>query len=1077
MDDNDFISLKVNDYLQSSNKQHDAMRKYFLLLFSVCLWQHLLTQKTKAPVSTSIINHDGVFIKKLEYRLIGPFRGGRSAAVTGSYRNKTTFYFGATGGGVWKTVDGGNNWFPIADKYFGGSIGSIAVAPSDETIIYVGEGENTMRGNVSEGLGGMWRSDDGGKTWTNIGLKDGRHIIRIIIHPKNPDIVWVAVMGHLFGPNEQRGIYKTTDGGKTWKQTLFVNNQTGCSDLVMEPGNPNVFYAGTWRLIRTAYSLESGGEGSGLWKSTDAGETWVNISAKKGLPKNTWGIVGVAVAPSNTDKIYAIIENKDGGLYMSQDAGETWTLQSKDNNIRQRAWYYTKVYVDPQNENQVYCPNVSFMVSMDGGKTFKSKSTPHGDHHDLWIDPEDGNRMIVADDGGGQVSFDGGNNWSTYLNQPTAQVYRVSTDNAFPYRILGGQQDNSAFRIRSRTYGSAITLNDMETAAGSESGYVVADPLNPDITYGGNYMGMLQRLDHKTGESRLINVWPIDNMGAGAVAAKYRFQWNYPIFFSPNNPKRLYAAGNHLFVTENEGKSWEQISPDLTTNDNSKQVSSGGPITQDNTSVEYYCTIFTATESPYEKDLLWTGSDDGLIYMSRDAGKNWENVTPKNCSNCLPKTEMGMMWNCVEVDPFKKGAAYFVGTRYKSDDFRPYIYKTEDYGKTWKLIVNGINPMHFTRTLRADLKRQGLLYAGTEYGMYISYDDGKNWQPFQLNLPVVPITDLTIKNNNLIVGTQGRSIYILDDLGIVQQRNEDLLTKNLFVFSVEPAYRMPGGGRRGRMSNSATNKFQTEGINPPNGVVFNYYIKNVNDSTKLSIDILDKDKKKIKNYSTFSKEDKIELVPGMNLFIWDMNHPPAEKEDGLILWNGFVGGPKAAPGNYFARFKSGNDSLEIPFTILADPNYQTTQKEYEEQVSFLLAVRDKFSEVMTALKNIREIRQQMNEFSARNEKEVPKEVKQQIDTINKQMLSVEEALHQTKAKSSQDVLNFPIKLDDKLSSVYGVASAGNTAPSKQSREAYNELAGLIDIQLEKLKKILIEDVGKLNHLIHEKNLPVIGLKK
>jgi photosystem II stability/assembly factor-like uncharacterized protein len=468
-----------------------------------------------------------------------------------------------------------------------------------------------MRGNVSEGLGGMWRSDDGGKSWKNIGLKDGRHILRIVIHPKNPDIVWAAVMGHLFGPNEERGIYKTMDGGKTWKRTLFINNQTGCSDLVMEPGNPKVFYAGTWRLIRTPYSLESGGEGSGLWKSTDGGDTWTNISTKKGLPKGAWGIVGVAVALSNTDKIYSIIENANGGLYMSADGGETWTLTSGDNNIRQRAWYYTKVFVDPKNENRVYCPNVGFMRSNDGGRTFQSISTPHGDHHDLWIDPEDANRMIVADDGGAQVSFDGGNNWSTYLNQPTVQIYRVSTDNAFPYRIMGGQQDNSAFRIKSRTYSAAITAADMENTAGSESGYVVADPLNPDITYGGNYMGSLQRLDHRTGESRAINVWPIDNMGAGAEAAKYRFQWNFPIFFSPHNPKRLYAAGNHLFTTEDEGKTWQVISPDLTTNDKKKQASSGGPITQDNTSVEYYCTIFTATESWIEKDLLWTGSDDG----------------------------------------------------------------------------------------------------------------------------------------------------------------------------------------------------------------------------------------------------------------------------------------------------------------------------------------------------------------------------------------------------------------------------------------------------------------------------------
>ena len=1048
------------------------MRKIFffatILISTVAFAQKKNTVTPPAPAAAA--DADSVLLSKTKYRLIGPFRGGRSGAVTGSYKNKNTFYFGAAGGGVWKTTDGGSNWKNISDKYFGSSIGAVAVAPSDESVVYVGEGENTMRGNVSEGLGGMWRSEDAGKSWKNIGLKDGRHIIRIVIHPRNPDILWVAVMGHLFGPNDERGVYKSTDAGKTWKRTLFVNNQTGCSDLVMEPGNPSVLYAGTWRLLRTPYSLESGGEGSGLWKSIDGGETWTNIAANKGLPKGVWGIVGVAIAPSNTDKIYCLVENKDGGLFMSNDGGETWTLQCSDNNIRQRAWYYTKVFIDPKNENKVYCPNVDFMLSTDAGKTFQSLNTPHGDHHDLWIDPEDANRMIVADDGGAQISFDAAKNWSTYLNQPTVQVYRVSTDNAFPYRVLAPQQDNGAFRIRSRTYGAAITATDMENAAGSESGYIVADPLNPDITYGGNYMGSLQRLDHRTGESRALNVWPIDNMGAGADAAKYRFQWNYPIFFSPNNPKKLYAAGNHLFSTEDEGKTWQMISPDLTTNDKKKQVSSGGPITQDNTSVEYYCTIFTATESWVEKDLLWTGSDDGLVNVSKDGGKNWENVTPKDCPPW-------MMWNCIEVDPFKKGAAYIVGTRYKLDDFKSYIYKTEDYGKTWKLITSGINPLHFARCLRADRKRPGLLYAGTEYGMYISYDDGNSWKSFQLNLPVVPVTDLAIKDNDLIVGTQGRSIYILDDLTMVQQKNGNILNKNLHVFEVNPAYLMPGGGRRGGGGGFGGAPLSNVGLNPSNGVVINYFMKSVTDSTKLSVEVLDKNKKSIKIFSTSSKENKVDIMKGMNQFEWDMNYPEAEKVDGLILWNGFIRGPKAAPGNYFAKIKSGNDSTEVPFTILADPNYKTSLTEYQEQFNHLITIRDKSSEIMKAIKNIRDIRQQMNDFSARVGKDLPKEIKQQIDTINKQMNVVEEALHQTKAKSGQDVLNFPIRLDDKLSSIYNASSAGYSGLSKQTKDAYEELVVLIDDQLGKLKKIMSEDVAKLNQLIHEKTLPVIGLKK
>ena len=1045
-----------------------------LLLFfvtTIFAQKTLPTGRQAKPVSvTAPEDKTDVLFKNLKYRLIGPFRGGRSAAVTGSFKNKNTFYFGGVGGGVWKTADGGSNWMNISDKYFGGSIGAVSVAPSDETIIYAGEGEETMRGNVSEGLGGIWRTDDGGRSWKNLGLKDTRHIVRIVIHPKNPDIVWVAAMGHLFGPNEERGIFKTMDGGKTWKKVLYVNNQTGCSEIVMEPGNPMTLYAGTWRVIRTPHSMESGGDGSGLWKSTDGGETWKNISATRGLPKGVWGIVCVAVAPSNTDKIYMLIENEKGGLFVSNDAGESWTLQCSDNNIRQRAWYYSRVYVDPKNENVVYCPNVNFMRSRDGGKTFQAvNTTPHGDHHDLWIDPEDPNRMIVADDGGAQVSFDGANNWSTYLNQPTVQVYRISTDNAFPYRVLGGQQDNSAFRIRSRSFGAAITGDDFQNAAGGESGFVVADPLNSDITYGGSYMGYMGRLDHKTNEFRMINVWPDDGIGAGADVQKYRFQWNYPIFFSPHNPKRLYAAGNHLFVTENEGRSWEMISPDLTTNDKTRQAASGGPITKDNTGVEYYCTIFTATESPYEKDLLWTGSDDGIINVSKDGGKNWENVTPKDCPRW-------MMWNSVEADPFKKGTAYFVGTRYKLDDFTPYIYKTEDYGKTWKRINNGINPMHFTRALRADRKRQGLLYAGTEYGMYISYDDGANWKPFQLNLPVLSVTDLAIKENDLIVGTQGRSIYILDDLSVVQQANNEVSSKSLHVFAPHPAYRMAGGGR-GFGGGAGT--IRNAGMNPPNGIVIPFYLKEAGDSTKLTVTVMDKNKKEIKMFSTTSKDNKIEIKDGLNQFVWNMNYSDAEKiPEGMIVWNGNVNGPKAIPGNYFAKFKMGKDSSEVPFTIKADPNFSATQAEYEEQFNFLITVRDKFSDVIKAVQNIKDLRKQMSDFKEKwTIDSTIKEVTAMMDSIGKKMTTIEEALHQTKAKSGQDVLNYPIRLDDKLSNIYGNAAAGSGALSKQSKEAYAVIGGQIDEQLNKLKNILDNDIVKLNQMIREKSLPVIGLKK
>ena len=1052
------------------------MKKIFLsilLIAGVSLFATAQQKKQAKPVvavTPPASDEADVLFSKLKYRQVGPFRGGRSAAVTGSRVNKNTFYFGATGGGVWKTMDGGSNWKNISDKYFGSTIGSVALAPSDESVVYVGEGENTMRGNVSEGLGGMWRSDDAGKSWKNLGLKDGRHIVRILVHPKDPQTVWVAVIGHLFGPSAERGVFKTTDGGKTWTKTLFVNEQTGCSDLVMEPGNPSVLYAGMWEVIRRPHSMESGGAGSGLYKSTDGGETWVPLSGKKGLPKGVWGIVGVAVAPSNTDKVYAIIENAAGGLFVSTDAGESWTLTSSDNNIRQRAWYYTKVFVDPANENLVYCPNVEFMRSRDGGKTFQSVNTPHGDHHDLWIDPLDGNRMIVADDGGAQVSFDGGNNWSSPDNQPTAQFYRVSTDNAYPYRILGAQQDNSTVRIRSKTSGPGITQRDWDITAGSESGYVQADPQNPDIVYGGNYGGYLSRLDHRTGENRAINVWPDNPMGAGADVLKYRFQWNFPFFFSPHNPNKLYAGGNHLFVTENEGQSWEMISPDLTTNDKSKQASSGGPITKDNTSVEYYCTIFTAAESQLEKDLLWTGSDDGLIHISRDGGKNWENVTP-------PEAGKWMMWNCIEVNPFVKGAAYIVGTRYKLDDFAPYIFATYDYGKTWKKIVSGINNLHFSRAMRADKVRKGLLYAGTEYGMYISYDDGANWKKFQLNLPIVPITDLTIKENDLIVATQGRAFWTLDDLSIVQQKDSAIASKNWHVFAVNDAYRSEGGGRRGNRGAGAPQP--NMGENPPSGVVFNYFLREGIDTANLKITIYDKKNQPIKTFSKSAKEanDKIDYAAGMNQFIWDMNYPPGEKTEGMILWNGGIGSAKAAPGKYQAKFTMGKDSVWVPFVIKPNPNYAITEADYDAQLAFLLQVRDKFNQVQISIKDIRTVRGQITDFTSRLEGENTKEIKKMADSIQKQLTSIEEALYQTKSKSGQDVLNFPIRINDKLAGLYGVAASGQNAPSKQAREAYAELAGQADVQIDKLKKVLTTDVATLNKMINEKQLPVIGIKK
>ena len=1047
------------------------MKKFLLLttaLFSLFVVNKADAQKKKTvatPEQSSGIAQDPI-VKAQNFRLIGPFRGGRAAAAVGSYSDVNTFYMGATGGGVWKSMDAGNNWKNISDGFFGGTIGAIALAPSNESVVYVGEGENSMRGNVSEGLGGMWKSTDDGKTWKNIGLKEARHIVRIVVHPKNPDIIWAAVMGHLFGPNETRGVFKSTDGGQNWKKVLYVNDQTGASDLVIDPSNPEILYAGTWQLIRTPYSLESGGEGSGLYKSTDGGASWTSIKANKGFPKGVWGITAIAVAKSNTEKLYALIENKDGGLFVSENGGKTWELVSSDNNIRQRAWYYTKVFVDPADENKVYCPNVNFMVSTDGGKTFVSGRTPHGDHHDLWIDPKNGKRMIVADDGGAQVSLDGARNWSTVMNQPTVQVYRLSTDTHFPYRILGAQQDNSAFRILSSSYGAYIGENDFEVTAGGESGYIVADPLNSDVVYGGSYGGLITRYDHKTGENRVVNVWPDNPMGAGADVQKYRFQWNAPIFFSPHNPKKLYTTGNHLFATENDGASWTQLSPDLTTNDKSRQKSSGGPITQDNTSVEYYCTIFTAAESPLEKDLLWTGSDDGLINVSRDGGAHWKNVTPKN----IPEW---MMWNRVEIDPLRKGTAYFAGTRYKLDDFAPYLYKTSDYGETWEKITNGIDPMHFTRTILASTKKAGVLFAGTEYGLYVSMNDGKLWEPLQLNLPVTPITDMIIRDNNLIVGTQGRSLYILDDLSFIENYQASN-TGSSKVFPVANAYRVPPqmGGRRSR--GVATGIPANVGINPPKGVVVNYWLKAVNDSTAVQIDILDDNKKLLRHFSSkdAGKDKSIVVENGLQQFTWNLYHKEIEKpSEDLIFWNGSTSPVLAAPGKYFAKVSIDKDSVTYPFEIIADPNYKVSNADLKAQEQFLLEVQASFSTVMKTLKGIKEIRAQVQVLQKKTKDTTFQ--KQSNDLLNS-IKSIEEALHQTKAKSGQDVLNFPIRLDDKLAGVFQSAAAGYVAPTKQVRETYMVLKSQTDEQLKKYDMIKKEGVKALNEAVHKLMIPIIG---
>ena len=989
----------------------------------------------------------------MEYRLVGPFRGGRSAAVTGVPGKPNLFYFGATGGGVWQTNDGGRTWKNISDGFFGGSIGSIEVAESDPNVIYVGGGEKTVRGNVSSGYG-VWKSVDAGKTWKQSGLEKSRHIARLAIDPNDHNVVYAAVMGNIYKPTTERGVYKSTDGGKSWKRVLFANSDAGAVDLIIDPSNPRILYASTWNVRRTPYSLSSGGEGSALWKSTDRGETWTEISKNKGFPTDTLGIIGVTVSPVNANRVWAIVENKDkGGVYRSEDGGATWSYINSERKLRQRAWYYTRIYADSQDENVVYVLNVRYHKSSDGGKTFSTYNAPHGDHHDLWIAPENPKRMVIGDDGGAQVTYDGGETWSTYQNQPTSQFYRVTTDNAFPYRIYAAQQDNSTIRINHRNEGFSITDDDWEPTAGGESAHIAIDPLNNDIVYGGSYDGFLTRYNHKTGTVRSISVWPDNPMGHGAEDMKYRFQWNFPIIFSPHNPKKMYTFSNHVHVTTNEGQSWDIISPDLTRNDPEKLKSSGGPITQDNTSVEYYCTIFAAAESPVTEGLMWVGSDDGLVHITRNGGNTWENVTPKG----MPEW---MMINSIEPSKFDPAVCYIAGTKYKTGDFAPYLYKTSDYGQTWTKITSGIDSEHFTRVLREDPAKKGLLYAGTETGMYVSFNDGANWQPFQLNLPIVPITDLALKDNNLIVATQGRSLWIIDDLTLLHQA-ASASKQDVMLFQPKDTYRMGGGGRAGSL---------TRGTNHPGGVMTYFYVKDP-EKKDIKLSYLTQANDTIMTYGTKDPKNKLSVSPGSNMFTWNMRGEGAERFKGMIFWWGSTSAPKAVPGTYKVVLSVDGESQEKTFTILADKNAETDIAGMRAQFNFITEINETVDRAHKAIKKIRNINGQLKGFQKQYKgDERVADLLEQAKTLSEQFSEIEKALYQTQNRSGQDPLNFPIRLTNKLAHLNSLVGMDDFPPTEQDVMVKNELTAKINEQLDKFDVLITQEIANFNASFNSLNL-------
>jgi len=1006
---------------------------------------------------------DTTLYSGLRWREIGPFRGGRVAAVAGDPVHPLVFYMGATGGGVWKTANAGLTWEPIADSALGaGSIGAIAVAPSDPNVIYVGTGESTLRGNVSPG-DGMYRSTDAGKTWSRIGLTDGGQTARIMVDPRDPDRVYVAVLGHVFGPNAARGVFRTSDGGKTWQKVLFRSDSAGAVDLVLDPSNPRVLYAALWQAQRTPWSFTSGGRWSGLFKSTDGGDTWTELTRNKGLPAGVLGRIGIAVSALRPERIWALVEASDGGLYRSDDAGATWTRTSDDHDLRQRAWYFSNVYADPVNPDAVYVLNTALLKSIDGGKEFKPIRGSHGDHHALWIDPHDASRMVNGNDGGATVSLDGGVSWSTEANQPTAQFYHVIATTHRPYKVCGAQQDNSTVCIASRTDGAVIGERDWYDVGGGESGWIAARADDPDVVFAGSYGGYISRFDVRTGQERDINAWPDNPMGWAARDLKYRFQWTFPIVLAPTTPRVLYVGAQVLFRTADEGHRWETVSPDLTRNDRTKQQSSGGPITKDNTSVEYYGTIFVIAPSPRDSSLVWVGTDDGLVQLTRDGGKTWLDVTPKEITP-------GSLVSMVEASPRDAATAYVAATRYKLDDFAPYAYVTHDYGKSWRRITAGIPSTHFVRVVRADPGRAGLLFAGTEFGVYVSFDDGTSWQSLRQNLPVVPIHDLAIKDGDLIAATHGRAFWILDGLASLRQITPEVAAAERWLFA-------PGDARRGPGSGFTPSRPVAVGKNAPAGARIDFYFRQVPDSaTPVTLEIRDARDSVVRRFSTKPppEGDSLRVTAGMNRFVWDLRYAGAHRFPGMVLWAGDTRGPVAIPGAYVARLSAGSWSASRTVEVEEDPRVTVAGADLQEQFDFLIRIRDRVSAANDAVKQIRDLVQQVEGVTARVKGQPSAgPVGAAADSLIAHLHAVEGEIYQVQNRSGEDPLNFPIRINNKIAALAGVVGSADAAPTDQARAVFDDLDAQLQHQLDRLRGILAAEVPEFNRTVKSQDVPAL----
>lgn len=1008
------------------------------------------------------------YFKPVKWRCIGPFRGGRSNCATGVPGNPMVYYMGTTGGGVWKSEDMGITWSNISDGFFKtGSVGAVAVAESNPDIVYIGMGEHAVRNVMTSYGDGVYKSVDAGKTWKKTGLDLTRQIARIVINPKDPNIVFVAAQGALYGKTKERGIYKSADGGLTWKNVLFVNEMTGCTDLSMDMNNNNVLYASMWEHGRKPWQLVSGGPGSGLYKSTDAGEHWEKMT--EGLPEEM-GKMSIAVCRSNSQKVYALIEsdftNEAQGMYVSEDAGASWSHVSSDHRLTQRAWYYIKVFPDPLNENTLYVMSAQALKSTDCGKTWEDVSGTHGDYHHLWINPNNSNNMIISDDGGAAVSFNGGKSWSTMNNQPTAQMYRINVDNMFPYNIYGGQQDNSTVKIASRELGGgSIGVRSWTYSAGGESAFLAFNPDDPQMIMGGSYAGSVEILDSKAKASTNVMQAPILYQAMDAKDMKYRFTWNAPIIWSKHEPNVFYHGAQYLLRTDDMGKTWKEVSPDLTRNEKEKQGKAGVPYTNEGVGGENYGTLSYIAESPFEKGVIYTGSDDGLVYITKDNGAHWQNITPPGLQECLV--------NAIEISPFDKATAYIATTRYKFNDLTPSLYKTTDYGKTWTKISAGIPVGAFTRVVREDDTRKDLLFAGTETGVYISWNGGKDWMPFQLNLPVTPVTDLRIHRGNLIAATAGRSFWILDDLSMIRQYKKD--TSAFTVYQPSPAYLVNGSSDLDNAGPDFTGLNKFSGVNPATGIVIYYQLPEMKDSTAfITMEIKDAEGNLVRAFS--SKPDKefkkyvggppeepvLPMKKGLNRFVWNMRYtsiPGVPEVDMEVSY----GGHKASPGKYTITIKTGDKNVSTSAEILANPLYRTTSAGYKE-----------YNAVMSSMEaNAIKMHQMVNSMYAKRGQlenlitSLPADakydgIKSEAQALVTKMKAWDDDMVQRKSKAYDDEENFPNKFTMNYLFLINQTESDIPQVNQPSLDLMKELNAQWEVLKNRGSQILDKDISSLN---------------